>query len=376
MAYVLGLLAADGHVTNTENNPNLIMINLKESDIELIERIRNFVEYDGKIYSQPKDNGETQAVLTIKSSEMVKDLQALGLGQHKTYSLEWPDKIPDEYITHFIRGYFDGDGCISYDKNDIRPFWDIKTTIVGTLNFITKLQEIYVNQTKGEKGHIEDFGIAKTLYMHGKYNVRTFLDWIYKDSTPSTRLSRKYNIYKGFRDCIGNEEKVPNNSTINAKIAKEIRDKHQSGMTVSSISKEMNLSEYLIHDVVQNRSWHDENYHLKRKKGDTLIFTYEGRTGTLTQWSEWTGVPKNTIDRRLREGKTFSEAITTERSKPIEKKKSEKDIKAKELAQQIRQAYKDGKREKEICAMFDIKDSKYADIIGNRTLKEENIWWR
>lgn len=35
----------------------------------------------------------------------------IGVNFRKTFDLKMPN-IPDEMIRHFIRGYFDGDGCI------------------------------------------------------------------------------------------------------------------------------------------------------------------------------------------------------------------------------------------------------------------------
>ena len=41
----------------------------------------------------------------------------MGISGKKTYSLDGNiiKYIPDELMRHFLRGYFDGDGCISFD---------------------------------------------------------------------------------------------------------------------------------------------------------------------------------------------------------------------------------------------------------------------
>jgi hypothetical protein len=377
MAYVLGLLAADGHVTVTKTGQHIVMLNLKESDRELVERVRDFLEYPGPIYLQPKVNGETQAVLTITSKEMVNDLKKLGLGQHKTYTLEWPASLPTNLIASFCRGYFDGDGCISYEAKDGRPYHDIEATVVGTPKFIRSFKGCFRSATGNQEGHIQDKGAVSIFHLRGRFSVKSFLDWLYSDSTSKTRLSRKYNLYSGFADLQGDEEKLPNNSQINWAMAKAIRKLHQSGETVASIAADLNFTESLVHDVVQNRSWTDPDYHPIRKKGETMVFEHEGKSGTLTDWARWTGVPKNTIDRRLREGKSFADAIRQERFKSA---KAEVSIgragMTRERATEIRKAYANGITGKATQEAFGISKSQYIDLIGNRVWKEDDAWWK
>ena len=373
MAYVLGLLAADGHVTVTKRGQHIVVINLKESDRELIDRIKQFLAYPGPIHLQPKSNGETQAVLRMTSKEMVNDLKSLGLHQNKTYDLKWPEAIPEDLVAHFVRGYFDGDGCVHYQNTKFKFICNM----VGTNDLLKGIKQAFELHRGSPEGHIQPAGAVAVLYYHGRFMTRAFLDWIYQDSTPETRLSRKYNIYQKFLEDHGDEEKLPNNSTINWTAAKAIRMCHQTGMTVASIATELDLTEALVHDVVQNRSWIDENYHPVRKKGDTMVFEHEGRTGTLTEWSEWTGVPKNTIDRRLREGKLFEQAIQKERFKT---QKTEVVVgragMTRERATEIRQAYKDGMRGKVLQDAFELTKSQYIDLVGNRVWKEPEAWWK
>ena len=376
MAYVLGLLAADGHVAVTKTGQHIVMINLKESDKELVERIKKFVDYSGPIYSQRKSNGETQAVLTMTSKEMVNDLRVLGLGQNKTHSLVWPNSIYDEFVPHFVRGYFDGDGCIFYENSANKDNL-LTVNIIGTPSFIDYLKNQYHIMSGNAHGYIAKKGVVNSMVINGKFAARSFLDWIYKDSTEETRLSRKYNIYQKFLLDYGTDKKLPNNSKINFEIAKVIRDRHANGETVSFIASELNIGEALVHDVVGNRSWVDNNYLPVRKKSKTIVFDHDGRSGTLKQWAEWTGVAKSTIDRRLREGKSFADAISTNKFKTA---KPEVNIgrsgMTRSKATEIRKAYSNGIKGKESMSCFNISKSQYIDIIGNRVWKEEDLWWK
>jgi len=105
MAYILGFIITDGHITKRDSC--LILI---QKDKDLLIQIRKTIG-PGKISSQ---NGSWR--LVYSSITMKEDLAKLGL-KSKTFSLEALSKIPDELKTHFFRGVLDGDGYICYSRN-------------------------------------------------------------------------------------------------------------------------------------------------------------------------------------------------------------------------------------------------------------------
>ena len=52
--------------------------------------------------------------------ELINDLENLGLHQNKTFTLEYPN-IDEKLERHFLRGYFDGDGYVSYVDSSKSP---------------------------------------------------------------------------------------------------------------------------------------------------------------------------------------------------------------------------------------------------------------
>ena len=56
-----------------------------------------------------------RSVIEIYNKELCQDLINYGCVQNKSFCLKYP-LIPYNLNRHFIRGYFDGDGCISYNK--------------------------------------------------------------------------------------------------------------------------------------------------------------------------------------------------------------------------------------------------------------------
>lgn len=110
MAYVLGFFAADGYMTI--NNRGGRFWNIQITDKELLERIKEAVHSEHKIGVRTRAGNENTIYrLQIGSKEMCKDLQKLGFNPRKTKSLAIP-KVPRKYFSHFIRGYFDGDGNV------------------------------------------------------------------------------------------------------------------------------------------------------------------------------------------------------------------------------------------------------------------------
>lgn len=51
-------------------------------------------------------------ILRFSSVDMCRDLFNLGIPKNKSVSIKFPTFLNEDLIHHFIRGYFDGNGCI------------------------------------------------------------------------------------------------------------------------------------------------------------------------------------------------------------------------------------------------------------------------
>eukprot|EP01084_Bolivina_argentea_P020146 37485_1 len=107
--------------------------------------------------------------------------------------------MPDEYICHFVRGYFDGDGCIHFSS--YHGYFQVH--FIGTASFIRYLQ-CYIKQNvlfdSRANGSITDSSSCKRLDYHGVSSPLSVLNWMYKDSDESIHLDRKYALYCKFRE--------------------------------------------------------------------------------------------------------------------------------------------------------------------------------
>ncbi|MDP2157257.1 MAG: hypothetical protein Q8K68_06075, partial [Nitrospirota bacterium] len=83
--------------------------------------------------------------LQIGSKEWFLDLLKLGFVPHKSNSMQFPE-VPRKFLGHFVRGYFDGDGCVYFsiltfaDRKNKR--WMLLTLFTrGSKTFLERLWE-------------------------------------------------------------------------------------------------------------------------------------------------------------------------------------------------------------------------------------------
>lgn len=197
-AYWLGFLYADGYLC-TNKTQLMIGISLSIKDINHLNKFNKSIESTYPIhiyhsYGGYSNNTEYCRIL-ITSRKMFTDLKKHGVVEHKTLILK-PPNLLNELHRHFIRGYLDGDGCITsrLQKHKISPQYSIK--IVGTdkilqfiKDFIEKNNCATIN--KFYKRHNTD--IISSIDFGGNKQVKKFLDLLYKDA--SIYLDRKYDRY-------------------------------------------------------------------------------------------------------------------------------------------------------------------------------------
>jgi len=370
-AYFLGFIAADGHITNYENKKNYLIINIVESDKEILERIKLQLSYDGKIYITPKKNGQTQVSIRICSNILKSNINEYINTNNKTFDLRWCKNISDDLIISFIRGYFDGDGCVHFNKEKS----SYSASLVGTENFLFGLKKYYNLSTNSEDGSIKVYDTYSHLVFGGKYVAKNFLDWLYKDSAEETRLSRKYQKYLELAEYVGDNPKPHNNQKIDQEVANTIRTLHLT-LSAKDISLKLDVPLSTIYDVLSNRTWFNENYVYQKSIKETIYLTYNDKTLSLSDWSKEVDIPKSTLDRRYRQGLSIEQIFSTDKRLNLGKQKSEKNLESFKIAKIVRADYKNGIVGKINYEKHNIPKSRYIDLIGNRTCKEEIVWWK
>ena len=124
-AYLLGFFLADGCLVEGKKKNSIskrICFNNSIDDIEVIELARNEISPESKIFIKYGNQGvnkrKAQSILRISSESLYETLnQKYGIVRNKTHDQNFTfnfELIPNELIPHFIRGYFDGDGSVSF----------------------------------------------------------------------------------------------------------------------------------------------------------------------------------------------------------------------------------------------------------------------
>ena len=113
MAYVLGYFAADGSMV--KNTRGGFYIEFTSTDRVILEQVCRVSNSPHKISERPIRNEawKQQYRIQIGSREWFSDLAVLGFTVRKSKTLALPC-IPNLYRGDFVRGYFDGDGCVYF----------------------------------------------------------------------------------------------------------------------------------------------------------------------------------------------------------------------------------------------------------------------
>lgn len=189
-AYWLGFLYADGCITKTHKT---IRIDISSKDRAHVEKFREAIQY----FSAPikyRHNVDSVSI-SVNSKKMISDLCKLGCHEQKSLALTFPNEmqVPQNMVRHFMRGYFDGDGCISITNP--KRYIDCIITLCGTHKFCQKYQEIIdyaIRKTTHSK--IKDTHNIMTITWHGAKQGVLIYHYLYDDAT--IFLPRKEKIFK------------------------------------------------------------------------------------------------------------------------------------------------------------------------------------
>lgn len=153
MAYVLGYFAADGSMIKNTRGGHYIEIT--STDKILLKLVKKFTNA-GQAIAKRKTPllGQVQYRLQIGSRTWYTDLSRLGFSQKKSLTLAFP-AVPPVYHPDFVRGYFDGDGCIYVNKIKFADRRHKRLAVMslftsGSRRFLLALHKIL--KTRGVRG--------------------------------------------------------------------------------------------------------------------------------------------------------------------------------------------------------------------------------
>jgi len=186
MSYVLGFIYADGNI-----HPHGALT-MYQKEKEILDKIKVFMKSEHTI-KRYKNNKNYLYHLMIGNKKIVKDLDRLGVKKNKSLIIEFPN-IPDNFVNHFVRGYFDGDGSI-YRKGGGWTF----SLVSGSKRFIQQLKNKLEEYGVTEKV-IYKFTNAEAFYFKygGKLDIIKLYAFLYDTYSLEHELylKRKYEIFK------------------------------------------------------------------------------------------------------------------------------------------------------------------------------------
>lgn len=202
MAYVLGVVCTDGNIRpsvikapNTKDTIRISRLTVSQKEPELLEKILKLMSSETKLLYRNRKrypntvSGETY-YFHLNSDIIYDDLIRLGLSPNKSLTLKFP-AIPQEFVSHFIRGCWDGDGSVYIDKTSDSIF---ASFISGSIDFISALH-LHLVYNGLPKRQIHKSGNSYYFRYTGTQCAK-LAKYLYKDSDENMWLNRKHELFR------------------------------------------------------------------------------------------------------------------------------------------------------------------------------------
>lgn len=203
-AYWLGFLYADGCVGSYGSHMYTIEVGLQKRDKKHLEKLKNALNSKHRINQKSANliykNGEyiEHPVVRISFSDryIYNALVKYGCEPNKTFIIKFPTNIPFELMSHFLRGHFDGDGCIcdtdkTHQMSIVSASYDF---IEGYKKFFKDNYNFIFCENKKQTKN----GYLYMLSVGSKKNIIWLCNYLYANSSELIRLDRKYEKAKKY----------------------------------------------------------------------------------------------------------------------------------------------------------------------------------
>ena len=168
---------------------------IKEDDKKILEDFKREIKTDNKIFHVKRKgkgeykNSKPQYNLSVTSEKIWKCLKGMGMLRKEHIPFE---HIPERLIRHFIRGLFDGDGCVWNGK---RSPSEGLFYILASKGICEELNDIFIKNDISDKFEIKRRkGIYHIRKSSNKKALKSMYDFLYKDA--NYFLERKHTIWK------------------------------------------------------------------------------------------------------------------------------------------------------------------------------------
>lgn len=190
-AYWLGFLFADGYVSSTRNQ---VELSLKGDDIEHLNKFSIFLNNRNKITTSiVKTNNKeySRCRCSLINKHFHDNLISLGCIPNKSLTLQFPNPNifqNQNLIRHFIRGYVDGDGCLTISSSG-----RLVLCIIGTQEFLDVINSYLPVKAKTKHKDKRRLNSNTFSISFCANNADLNAEYLYKDAT--IYLQRKYDRF-------------------------------------------------------------------------------------------------------------------------------------------------------------------------------------
>lgn len=215
MAWVLGVIYTDGCLIRGKTDWR---VDISSNDVELLNKIKRLMGSDKPLPTRQQSYDKSKEIYYFQfhREKLIIDLMKIGLVERKSLVMKFPD-VPDEYVRHFIRGCWDGDGSVYIDQNGVLR----ANYCSGSYHFINLLvmrlykagitqKRLSTHLTYDERGKLlkeypkgsypltifkKSNSNAYYIVFQRKDRMQLFYDYLYANVVESMYLSRKKFVF-------------------------------------------------------------------------------------------------------------------------------------------------------------------------------------
>ncbi len=175
-AYVLGLLASDGNVSDARPR---IALSVHEKDKWLVEVARDELAPMRPI-TLARHRDYHMAKIALTSPQMVSDLAHFEIVPRKSATLRWPAALPQTLANSYLLGVYDGDGWITRDLRKPVPYFTAGI-ISASQGFLQAACAAIYEATGLEAPCLSPVNQRAFGIRYGGRRAETLLAWLHQD---------------------------------------------------------------------------------------------------------------------------------------------------------------------------------------------------
>lgn len=174
-AYALGLIATDGHITYTTKG-RYLAIELIKPDSIVLHAIAQAIKGNDSCVRQVNRPGKNASEkMIIYSRDLVEQLMLHGITSKPLR--QCVKDLPATIARHYLRGIFDGDGCIGNNKGKL----DVPSASFA--HGVAELVKTHLGLVLSVKERSINGKPFYTVYFQGVNKHRSLIEWTYLNST-------------------------------------------------------------------------------------------------------------------------------------------------------------------------------------------------